>query len=219
VRSALLARNLLKLEQFCEVHPESFFQVKIDKLHDSGFEGLTDKTHPSLPRRHTSFSYIACFTARHHVRPIIVAALNLWNNMIDGEITRWEFAAAVLARVRISHQDVFTGKGDFSLVDLAYELIEAYDGGDAKGLFDGPDDAVRMLDDFDFAVEQEHHGSLPRNQANEFIPSVKNYNGLHGRHLLATSLMNGLSPPAFYGFGFTKAMKYVSRVNRPEAMN
>ncbi len=208
---------LLQLQQLREVNPEPFLEIEIDKLHNSGFERLTDKAHASLSRRHAPFSYVARFTARYYVRPIIIAALYLWHHVIDGEITGWKFSSAILACVTISHQDVFAGKGDFPLVNLAYELIESYDGGNTEGLFHGSNDAVRMLDDFDFSVEQEHHGPLPRNQANELVACVEYYNSLHGRHFLATSLMNGLSQTAFYGFGFIKAMKQVSRANHREA--
>jgi len=173
-----------EIEYLRESDPESPLQIEIYEFHDGGFERLSHKLHPGLSGSTSAFSDVAAAAASHHVGPVIGAALHFRNHMVNGKVPCREIPTAVLAKIRVSDQDILPGKGHFSPVYLADELDESNYCGDSIGSRNGPDCPVRIFDNFHFAVKQENHGALPRNQPHELITGVQDNDGLHCCHLV-----------------------------------
>jgi hypothetical protein len=151
----------LKLEQFRQPHTEFSFQIEIYKFHNGGLKGLTDKLHSGLSGRSATLFDVAGSAARNNVGPFVVAALHLGNDMIYGEISRGELATAVLAHERVSGQNIFSGKRNFSPIDLADKLHQAYHCRDPECSSNSSDDPSGFFDDLNFSTEQESHSALP----------------------------------------------------------
>jgi hypothetical protein len=61
--------------------------VEIDELHDGGFEGLAQEPHTSLSRRQAPFLRVADFATGRYIRPLVRAALDFGDDVIDGQIS------------------------------------------------------------------------------------------------------------------------------------
>jgi hypothetical protein len=68
--------------------------------------------HIGLRRSASAFTLIAWLAGSDNVFPALAAALNDWNDMVQGELRFVELLAAVLASVVVSLKDVGPGEAD-----------------------------------------------------------------------------------------------------------
>lgn len=100
-----------EIEDFGKPHSEPPSQIKIYELHNGRLERLAHEVHTGLAGGSAAFPDVAGATTGHHVGPFICPALNLWNDVVYGEIARRKFPSAVLAHMGITDQDVLREKG------------------------------------------------------------------------------------------------------------
>jgi hypothetical protein len=67
--------------------------------------------HSRLFRRAAALPVIAGVAASHQILPGGFPGTRTWNHMIEGHLARGQRPMAILARVAITHQDIFARKG------------------------------------------------------------------------------------------------------------
>jgi hypothetical protein len=166
-----------------------------DNRHPFRFGRMPDQTHSGLAGCSTAFLVVTRKTGRYDILPRGTTALDLRDNMVEGEFLGRIPVATVLAGVLVTLINIGTREADLPAraPDL-YEFKETKNGRKSKGDGHTPHLAVVEVDDLHFPLREQCYGPLPRNDLERFERRIQEKCPFHGNHALHEHLIGSLQP-------------------------